>query len=58
MEGYRKNLIDDHLSHMKIVDVELADAVIPIMDLCGTEIAVKEKLKYNSERSYHKLETD
>lgn len=35
MEGYHKNLNDDHLSYMKMLDKELADAVIRIMDLCG-----------------------
>ncbi len=35
MEGYHKNLNDDHLSYIKMLDKELADAVIRIMDLCG-----------------------
>lgn len=61
MEGYRKNLNDDHLPHMKMLDVELADAVIRIMDLCGAmnidiDRAVKEKLAYNAKRADHKIE--
>lgn len=61
MEGYRKNLNDDHLPHMKMLDVELADAVIRIMDLCGAmnidiDRAVKEKLAYNAKRADHKPE--
>lgn len=61
MEGYRKNLNDDHLPHMKMLDVELADAVIRIMDLCGAmnidiDKAVKDKLAYNAQRADHKPE--
>jgi hypothetical protein len=35
MEGERKDLMDDHLPHRKMAEVELADAVIRIMDYCG-----------------------
>lgn len=61
MEGYRKNLNDDHLPYMKMLDVELADAVIRIMDLCGAmnidiDKAVKDKLAYNAQRADHKPE--
>lgn len=35
LEGDRKNLHDDHLPHHKMFDVELADAVIRILDLVG-----------------------
>jgi hypothetical protein len=37
MEGERKDLMDDHLPHRKMAEVELADAVIRIMDYCGSE---------------------
>lgn len=61
MEGERKGLIDDHLPNRPMAEVEMADAVIRIMDYCGRwgyDIggAIVDKLKYNSERLDHKLE--
>src|SRR4051812_41087862 len=35
MEGHRKGLMDDHLPHRTMIEVELADAVIRIADLAG-----------------------
>jgi len=35
MEGERKDLMDDHLPHRKMFDVELADAAIRLLDLAG-----------------------
>jgi hypothetical protein len=35
MEGDRKNLMDDHLPHRKMLEVELADACIRMLDLGG-----------------------
>jgi hypothetical protein len=35
MEGARKNLQDTHLPHRKMEEVELADAVIRVLDLVG-----------------------
>jgi NTP pyrophosphatase (non-canonical NTP hydrolase) len=60
-EGYRKNLMDDHLAHRKMVEVELADALIRICDLAGAMGldlggAVAEKLAYNQQRHDHKPE--
>jgi hypothetical protein len=34
-EGDRKNLDDDHLPHRKMVEVEIADALIRLLDLGG-----------------------
>lgn len=34
-EGDRKNLMDDHLPHRKMVEVEMADALIRLLDLAG-----------------------
>lgn len=61
MEGYRKNLQDDHLPHRKMFEVELADALIRIFDLAGGTgldlgAALIEKLQYNSQREDHKPE--
>lgn len=61
MEGARKNLMDDKLPHRKMIEVELADAVIRILDLAGAlkldlAGAIAEKLCYNSTREDHKIE--
>lgn len=61
LEGGRKDLMDDHLTHRKMAEVELADAVIRILDLAGAmeydiEGAILEKLEYNKQRADHKLE--
>ena len=61
MEGVRKNLMDDKLPHRKAEEVELADALIRILDYCegrGLDIAgaVEEKMKYNRNRADHTRE--
>ena len=61
MEGHRKNLMDDKLPHRKMLEVELADAVIRILDLAGAlelniGAAIQEKRKYNAVREDHKIE--
>ena len=61
MEGARKNLMDDKLPHRKMIEVELADAVIRILDLAGAlqldlAGAIQEKLAYNAVREDHKVE--
>ena len=61
MEGERKGLMDDHLPQRPMAEVELADAVIRIMDYAGRfgydlGGAVIEKLEYNANRADHKLE--
>lgn len=58
MEGERKDLMDDKLPHRKMAEVELADALIRIMDYAagfGYDLggAVVEKLEYNSTRKDH-----
>lgn len=60
LEGMRKNLMDDHLPHRPMVEVELADTIIRILDLCGymrLDIggAILEKFQYNQTRQDHKL---
>lgn len=62
MEGHRKNLQDDKLPHRKMLEVELADAVIRICDIAGAHAldlagALEEKVLYNQEREDHKLES-
>lgn len=61
MEGCRKGLMDDKLPHRTMLEVELADAVIRIMDLAGgagldVPGAIAEKLDYNAKRADHKPE--
>lgn len=61
MEGVRKDLMDDKLPYRKMEEVELADAVIRILDYAGgygLDIggAIVEKLKYNQQRADHKPE--
>lgn len=61
LEGLRKDLMDDKLPHRKMIEVELADAVIRIMDMAqslGLDIAgaIVEKDAYNKNRADHKLE--
>ncbi len=61
IEGHRKNLMDDKLPHRKMIEVELADAVIRIFDLAGAmEMdlggAIAEKMAYNESRVDHKPE--
>lgn len=61
MEGERKDLMDDHLPHRKMAEVELADAVIRILDYAeskGYDVAgaMAEKLVYNRHRADHQRE--
>jgi NTP pyrophosphatase (non-canonical NTP hydrolase) len=61
MEGYRKNINDDHLPERQMCEVELADALIRILDLAGylgydLGGAVIEKMAYNLNRADHKIE--
>ncbi len=61
LEGHRKDLMDDHLPHRKMLEVELADAIIRIFDLSGglgfdLGGAIAEKLAYNAQRADHKPE--
>jgi NTP pyrophosphatase (non-canonical NTP hydrolase) len=61
LEGARKDLFDDHLTHRKMLEVELADCIIRILDLAGREGldvagAIAEKHEYNANRADHKLE--
>lgn len=57
LEADRKDLMDDKLTHRKGLEVELADAMIRILDMAGgyqmdIEGAVYEKLAYNRSREH------
>lgn len=61
MEGHRKNLMDSHLPHRKAEEVELADALIRLLDYAegrGLDLdgAFWEKMTYNNFRADHKDE--
>ena len=61
LEGARKELMDDHLPHRRMVEVELADCIIRILDLAGREgydvaSAIAEKHHYNANRADHQLQ--
>lgn len=61
LEGERKDRMDNHLIHRRMVEVELADAVIRIFDYAegfGLDVtsALIEKLAYNLVRQDHKDE--
>lgn len=61
LEGARKGLPDAHLPHRSAEEVEMADAVIRILDYCGRfnlDIggAIAEKLRYNATRKDHTKE--
>lgn len=61
MEGERKSLMDDHLPHRLMAEVELADALIRIFDYAGAfgydiDGALEEKRLYNMTRVDHQRE--
>lgn len=61
LEGHRKGLMDDKLPHRPMFEVEMADALIRLLDLAGaTGInlggAYDEKMAYNAHRPDHKRE--
>jgi hypothetical protein len=60
MEGARKDLMDTHLKHKSMMEVELADAIIRIFDLAESKgfnlgQTIYEKLEYNRSRADHKI---
>lgn len=60
-EGERKNLMDDKLPHRKMAEVELADALIRILDYAcaygyDLEGAYREKMAFNAVRKDHTYE--
>lgn len=61
MEGARKGLMDTHLTHRTMMEVELADCIIRIFDLAESRgfnlgQTIYEKLEYNKSRADHKKE--
>jgi len=61
LEGERKGLMDDKLPHRRMAEVELADALIRILDYAagfGYDLqgAFTDKMSYNAQREDHKHE--
>ena len=61
MEGERKGLMDTHLPHRRMAEVELADILIRVFDYAGAygydlDGAVAEKRAFNAQRADHKAE--
>lgn len=63
LEGFRKNLMDDHLPKYPMPLVEFADTIIRVFDTVGKHYgyeqlgqAFTEKLVYNASRADHKKE--
>ena len=61
LEGLRKDLKDDHLPEYDMFAVELADAILRILDLAGAfdipiGSIVMKKLEYNTKRVDHTRE--
>ncbi len=59
LEGERKGLPDDKLPDRPMAEVEMADAIIRILDYCGgfnydLQGAFEDKLAYNAKRADHK----
>ena len=53
--------MDDHIPHRTMEEVEMADALIRILDYCGghgldIEGAFREKMAYNAQRADHRAE--
>jgi len=60
-EGHRKNLMDEHCPQYTSFEVELADALIRILDTAGglnlrLSEAFVAKMEYNRQRADHKPE--
>lgn len=58
MEGARKGLMDDHLPHRTMEEVEIADCLIRLLDYAaghGMDLhgAFEEKMAYNAQRKDH-----
>jgi NTP pyrophosphatase (non-canonical NTP hydrolase) len=61
MEGERKRLMDDKLPHRPMAEVEIADAIIRLLDYAAAygydlDGAIREKRAYNADRPDHKAE--
>ena len=61
MEGHRKGLMDDKIPTRPMLEVELADAVIRILDIAGglgLDIAgaFRDKMEFNAARKDHTFE--
>jgi NTP pyrophosphatase (non-canonical NTP hydrolase) len=63
MTGYRKKQMDDHLPSRPMIEVEIADAIVRLLDMghgmkLDVACALVEKLEYNSRRQDHQKESD
>lgn len=61
MEGHRRGLMDDHLPHRTMLEMELVDVLVRVFDLAGflgidLGTVIAEKAAYNKARADHKPE--
>lgn len=57
LEGNRKAVMDDHLPHRKMEDVEIVDAIYRLLDVAAfrridLNTIIAEKYAYNNKREY------
>ncbi|MCV6592596.1 MAG: hypothetical protein OIF48_06575 [Silicimonas sp.] len=55
VEGLRKDLMDDHLPHHKMLHVEIADAMIRALDMAGAMMSVNAWKRITAFEKFHRI---